>query len=515
MKKYPFMSVLLLCLSVLLTSQCDNDPKEEPTPEPQIQFDWSFELSSETTAVLTIQVNDPQAEYGYYVTPSTALEGMDQTQMLEWVILQGPTFGKGNGSRTFEHLDWDTDYTALLFSWSDNEAGPLHSKTVHTGPAPERDPFFVWNNEQYPIRATFYDNEAGQVALFLTPADIQYFEELPDAHFYAGILLDESEMTGELIDIRDSQSANLIYVDNLYEEEWLIESGEEGPNQGSFMARSLDQEGHYEVELIMSLSDNTTLHCYYKGEFRSAKDEIEKPNEYTYKNRTYPIESVVVDQSQATPVIWLSSKAGLTTVEAISEENPIQITLPEEGFNAGAIGFSFYPDQLQISYQNQVWNKANGSNGTVEVSLDGNQMEIDFTTYGDLIGHYEGEVTLIADAYLSLVSVGDDFYSFRVRSTSEHGFYFSSGEYGALDWIYPDWDPEDPASMITLLEYLYPFVGHGDTVIECIHGQTPDWAEMEIEITTGARYFVLAAERGPEGEIIGDVAMIEFICQAE
>lgn len=112
--------------------------------------------------------------------------------------------------------------------------------------------------------------------------------------------------------------------------------------------------------------------------------------------------------------------------------------------------------------------------------------------------------------YLSIVEVTSSSYSFRVRSDSPDGFYFSSGEYAALDYLVPGWDPSDQSSLKKLLFELYPFEGSGDTVIECVDGETPDWAEIPVEVWSGTRYFVMAADKDAEGNLTGEVAFLEF-----
>lgn len=112
--------------------------------------------------------------------------------------------------------------------------------------------------------------------------------------------------------------------------------------------------------------------------------------------------------------------------------------------------------------------------------------------------------------YLSIVEVTSSSYSFRVRSDSPDGFYFSSGEYAALDYLLPGWSTSDQESLAELLIMLYPFEGSGDTVIECVDGETPEWAEIPVEVWSGTKYFVMAADKDASGNLTGDVAFLEF-----
>lgn len=112
--------------------------------------------------------------------------------------------------------------------------------------------------------------------------------------------------------------------------------------------------------------------------------------------------------------------------------------------------------------------------------------------------------------YLTLLDVTSDSYSFRVCSSSEDGFWFTSGEYDALDWIVPGWSPDDQESLGQLLMYLYPFEGYGDMTIECVNGEQPDWAEIPIDVMPDTHYFILVADKDADGNIVGDVAFLEF-----
>lgn len=108
------------------------------------------------------------------------------------------------------------------------------------------------------------------------------------------------------------------------------------------------------------------------------------------------------------------------------------------------------------------------------------------------------------------MEVTSSSYSFRVRSDSPDGFYFSSGEYAALDYLLPGWSTSDQESLAELLIMLYPFEGSGDTVIECVDGETPEWAEIPVEVWSGTKYFVMAADKDASGNLTGDVAFLEF-----
>ena len=112
--------------------------------------------------------------------------------------------------------------------------------------------------------------------------------------------------------------------------------------------------------------------------------------------------------------------------------------------------------------------------------------------------------------YLTLLSATENSYSFRVFSLSETGFLFTSGEYDALEWLVPGWNPDDQESLKELMAALYPFEGHGDMTIECVDGEQPEWAQIPVEVWPDKHYFIMAADKDADGNIVGDVAFIDF-----
>lgn len=133
-----------------------------------------------------------------------------------------------------------------------------------------------------------------------------------------------------------------------------------------------------------------------------------------------------------------------------------------------------------------------------------------YANRSNISSSYEIMISTAAAKYLTLTGVTADSYSFRVRSSSEGGFWFSSGEYAALDYLLPGWDVSDQASLKELLMMLYPFEGSGDMTVKCIDGETPEWAEIPVEVLPDTRYFIMAADKDASGNIVGDVHFLDF-----
>lgn len=124
----------------------------------------------------------------------------------------------------------------------------------------------------------------------------------------------------------------------------------------------------------------------------------EEPNELTYMGVTETIESVLVDKTGgALWEIWVSTESGLDTVADFEGAGSVHITVPEAAFNYGeAVGFSTFKDTMKFEYDGKTWQYDGGNTlGSLEVSLDGDQIALDFTTYGDLSGHYEGTAVIV------------------------------------------------------------------------------------------------------------------------
>lgn len=190
---------------------------------------------------------------------------------------------------------------------------------------------------------------------------------------------------------------------------------------------------------------------------------------------------------------------------------------------SGAVRFSVSVDKAETaickvtSPQGQVLlERQLPAEQTTTIDLDGLQPQTTYTVYAAASIAQQSADTSVeittapAPEYLSMVDVAAKSYSFRVRSKSEHGFFFSSGEYAALDYLHPGWSVDDQQSMKELLMELYPFEGKGDTVIECIDGEQPSWAQIPVEVLADTDYFVMAAEIGADGKIASDVAFVRF-----
>ena len=269
---------------------------------------------------------------------------------------------------------------------------------VMAEPVPENLNTITVNGETQPVRIGFYmDGGGGLMYLYFTSADITYFDEIYDAYDYFGVVLYQSEMTGKEIDITNySQFYYVLYMNNVTGDMLMSVSGNLNGATGtlSLVHDAADPE-YYEVEASVVFGDGTTVEMSYKGNCVSSDYVPEEPNEFTYNGVTEAIQSVLVDKTGGDVwEIWVSATPGLDTVEGFESDGCIHITAPSEAFNTGyGVGFSTYQDVLKFEFGDDVWQYPD--TGTLEVTLDGTDMVLDFTTYGDLVGHYSGTVTVV------------------------------------------------------------------------------------------------------------------------
>ena len=150
----------------------------------------------------------------------------------------------------------------------------------------------------------------------------------------------------------------------------------------------------------MTFGEGTAVSVDFEGKCVSVDYVPEEPNEFTCFGATEAINSIIVDKTDETSWhIYLTATPDLTTVQEFIEDWALHITAPAEVFNTGVAGFSNYKDgSLKFEYDGETWKyEEDGSSvGSLEVYLDGDQLELDFTTYGDLEGHYSG-TTIIAE----------------------------------------------------------------------------------------------------------------------
>lgn len=269
------------------------------------------------------------------------------------------------------------------------------------GEAPEEGSTITINNEANPLRAAFYYDVDGMTYLYFTAGDIDYFEEIGLVYEYVCVGLSEDDLTGNEIDITTTEKpVTAMYINQIpgQENEQMMSTGElEGGSGTISVSRNGSDPTLFTAVLSLVFPDGTSVSVDFDGSCRSIDEEPEDPelpNEFTCNGATESINSILVDKSDAS--IWniyLSATKGLETVDDFVSDWAFKITAPKEVFDGEPAGFSIYPETLKFEYEGETW--AYPDSGTLTVSLDGDLLVLDFTTYGDVEGHYSGTAIIV------------------------------------------------------------------------------------------------------------------------
>ena len=236
---------------------------------------------------------------------------------------------------------------------------------------------FAIAGDEKPVRTAFYLKEDGMTTLYLTPAGIQYFEDIPITTYYAYIILDDTQCNGRVLDVSDIVAVG--YGDNF--NEIYVDSREVAANGSLAVLSDPDNVAHYQVSADITFG-GTSLKLRYDGDAIDAGTKEVVKNEVVYNGKTYGITGVSLD-------LQPNPEGTCGVLIATDRGDVIRITLPLNFLDGNAHGFSQSPD-LYIEYGGQVYSKANGYSGTVTVSENENAIRIEATNYDNLKIIYEG-----------------------------------------------------------------------------------------------------------------------------
>ena len=237
---------------------------------------------------------------------------------------------------------------------------------------------FAIAGDEKPVRTAFYLKEDGLTTLYLTPAGIDYFEDISITTYYAYIVLDDTQCNGRALDVSDIVAVG--YGDNF--NEIYVDSREVSAKGSLKVFADPSDASHYQVSADITFG-GTTLKLRYDGNAIDAGTKEVVKNEVIYNGETYGITNVILNM-QPDPV-------SLTCTVMIFTErgDMVSITLPVNFLDGNAHGFSQSPD-LYMDYDGQRYSKATGYSGTITVAEDGDTIRIDATNYDNLKITYEG-----------------------------------------------------------------------------------------------------------------------------
>lgn len=241
--------------------------------------------------------------------------------------------------------------------------------------------FSISGNDK-PVRTAFHLVEDGITALYLTPAGIDYFDELSVATYYAYIKLDTDLCDGRMLSVDDIIAAG--YADNFNE---LIVDSDQTQTTGTVSVQSDPHDPcHYIVVADLDFA-GTTVKLRFDGETIDANEAEEVRNEVVYEGRSYAITAAYVDEMpsvEGTCHVMLETDAG----------DMLCITLPVNFLDGNAHGFS-QSANLYVEFGGRTFSKAEGYSGTVTVSTEDDVLKVDMTNYDDLEVTYKGPYEIV------------------------------------------------------------------------------------------------------------------------
>ena len=237
---------------------------------------------------------------------------------------------------------------------------------------------FAIAGDEKPVRTAFYLKEDGLTTLYLTPAGIDYFEDISITTYYAYIVLDDTQCNGRSLDVNDIVAVG--YGDNF--NEIYVDSREVSANGSLKVFADPSDASHYQVSADITFG-GTTLKLRYDGNAIDAGTKEVVKNEVIYNGETYGITNVILNM-QPDPV-----SLTCTVMIFTARGDMVKINLPVNFLDGNAHGFSQSPD-LYMEYDGQRYSKATGYSGTITVAEDGDTIRIDATNYDNLKITYEG-----------------------------------------------------------------------------------------------------------------------------
>ena len=247
------------------------------------------------------------------------------------------------------------------------------------------------DDEVKPLRTAFYSKQGKLTYLYFTPANISYFSELSIATWYLYIAVPTNLVNGKEIGIEDLSSSSAFafgMVDNVTPGLDFEVSNKDLSGLSGKFCLSEEAAGVYSASFEFHL-DGSVYQVWFEDECISAsleKPEDSKDNGFKHGKVTIGIESATLSKGDE---VWTLTLALANGKEA---EVSMSATLFQTG---GTFGFS-QDRNMQVSYDGNVYSKANGYSGTLTMILDeaAGTVETEFTNYDDCSFYYSGRFGL-------------------------------------------------------------------------------------------------------------------------
>lgn len=435
MKRHTFIS--LLAASAFLTisfASCDKmdkpeetDPTEKPEPdkpaepekpeEPKEPETNTYILGGETFSFGSISIVNLGENIGLAACPEENVASFDDILAQEEYffigispLLNGDRFNMKSESKTFTVISTLTgaQITELSpestdeiqsgecqFEYSDGTATVKISMVLADGTSFKakisaeesavvvNENIITRNGEEKPVRSAFFMEDEGDTHLYLTPAGIDYGEELEIASYYFYVALETSKCDGSALSPDKLIMAGI--VDNASGA--MTDSSENETSGTISIKKSTDIPGQYTITANLVIGSET-IEIAFEGEVKDYLIVPEETYEVIYDGTSYQISEVVLDKTVGND-LWT------VTIKTTGED--VTITLPSSAFDGNACGFSQFQKNpsVMVKYGETVYNKASGSSGTITIGIDGETIRIEFTNYNNFKVLYEGPFTII------------------------------------------------------------------------------------------------------------------------
>ena len=247
-------------------------------------------------------------------------------------------------------------------------------------------------SEEKPLRAAFYSESGNTTTLVLTPANIDYFEELEDASWYMHLTVSNNLVSGSNIDVAElgaNDTFEFGVVDNVRNSKsFSIVYGVSDMShvEGSFNIAKKN-EGEYSINIDIMV-DGVAYKANFDGECISEHKQQEvKTNYFIYNGNEYAATGATLTKGESVWSFEVEASNGISAV----------VTAPQSFFvQGGTYGFS-QSQYFKAVCEGVTYSKANGDSGTLTVQYDdqNKSITIDFTNYDNLQFNYSGSVAVV------------------------------------------------------------------------------------------------------------------------
>lgn len=230
-------------------------------------------------------------------------------------------------------------------------------------------------DEEKPVRAAFYMAEDGMTALYFTPAEISYFEELYDTTWFVYLMVTD-DLVGKKTDITTvgEESLFMFGLSDQMDENNFIEIANydlQGATGDFTITKNAD--GNYKAEINLTI-DGKSYTVNYEGACTPYDAvPVVKTNYLVVGEEEFTVSAATLTKGTTVWSVELTTSSGKNLV----------FTAPESCFDGETYGFSQSAD-MTVTYDGVTYSKANGHNGTLTAYYKtlSQQLTVDFTNYG-------------------------------------------------------------------------------------------------------------------------------------